>query len=264
MTTETSQQPPRLSVVIPVYNEQSILREACLDLMRGLDARGWDYELVLTENGSRDRTREILRQLAAEWPRVRYLLSDEPNYGRALRRGILEARGHYVVADEIDLCDVTFYDRALGALDADAADMVVGSKRAPGSRDNRPIYRRLATAAHNTLLRFVLGFEGTDTHGVKAFVRTQIAPTAERCVVDKDVFASELVLRAGLEGKRVIEIPITLAEKRPPSIALFKRVPNVLRQVAHLFWVLRVQAPPRRERAGTTQDDGRPRRVSGS
>ena len=256
--------PPRISVVIPVYDEESIVREACTELMDRLDERGWDYEVVVTENGSRDRTVEILRALSAERPRLRFLHSERPNYGLALRRGILEARGEVVVTDEIDLCDVAFYDRALAMLDAGAVDMVVGSKRAPGSEDRRPAYRRLATAVHNTLLRVALGFEGTDTHGVKAFLRDRIAPTAERCVVDKDVFASELVLRAGLEGKRVVEIPITLQEKRPPSIALFKRVPNVLRQVARLVWVLRVRAPPRREPTPAPDGDRSADRASGS
>jgi len=255
----------KLSVVIPVYNEESIVRETCLDLMAALDQRGWEYELVLTENGSKDRTVELLGGLAAEYPRLRFIHSDQPNYGLALRRGILEARGTYVVADEIDLCDVRFYDRALAVLDAGGADMVVGSKRAPGSQDHRPAYRRLATAVHNTLLRIALGFQGTDTHGVKAFVRERLAPTAERCVVDKDVFASELVLRAGLEGKRVVEIPITLEEKRPPSIALFRRVPNVLRQVGKLVWVLRFAAPPQRDQGGAPSGDGvPPERASGS
>ena len=254
---------PKLTVVIPVYNEESIVREACLELMARLDERGWDYEILVSENGSRDRTVEILQALSAEAPRLRFVHSDQPNYGLALRRGILEAKGEYVVADEIDLCDVRFYDRALAILDAGGADMVVGSKRAPGSQDHRPVYRRLATAVHNTVLRVALGFQGTDTHGVKAFVRERIAATAERCVVDKDVFASELVLRAGLEGKKVVEIPVTLAEKRPPSIALFKRVPNVLRQVGRLFWVLRVRAPPARERPGAPAS-GSAKKASGS
>ena len=237
--------PPKLSVVIPVYNEESIVRDATRELMDRLDQRGWSYELILSENGSRDGTVEILRALAEERPRLRALHSDRPNYGLALKRGILDARGRYVVCDEIDLCDLSFYDRALAILDAGEADMVVGSKRAPGSRDHRPAYRRLATYVHNTLMRLALGFRGTDTHGVKAFVRERIAPTAARCVVDRDVFASELVLRAGLEGKRVLEIPVSLEERRPPSIALFKRVPDVLRQVLRLFWVLRVRAPVR-------------------
>jgi len=238
---------PEISVVIPVFNEEGIVATACRDLMTALDGRGWDYELLLSENGSRDRTAEILEQLARAHPRLRYLRSAEPNYGLALKRGIEAARGRWVVADEIDLCDPTFYDRALPLLARGEADMVVGSKRALGSVDARPAYRRLATWVHNKLLRFVLGFRGTDTHGVKAFSRERIAPVASRCVVDRDVFASELVLRAGLEGKRVLEIPIELHEKRPPSFGLLRRVPNVLRQVAHLFWVLRVSAPVRRD-----------------
>jgi hypothetical protein len=80
---------------------------------------------------------------------------------------------------------------------------------------------------------------------VKAFSREAIAPVASRCVVDRDVFASELVLRAGMEGRQVVEIPIELHEKRAPSIGLLRRVPNVLRQVVRLFWVLRVSAPVR-------------------
>ena len=64
--------------------------------------------------------------------------------------------------------------------------------------------------------------------------------------------------------KRVVEIPITLAEKRPPSIALFRRVPNVLRQVGKLVWVLRVAAPPQRERSGAASDGVPPERASGS
>jgi glycosyltransferase involved in cell wall biosynthesis len=254
---------PHLSVVIPVFDEERIVRDACVELMADLDERGWDYEIVVAENGSRDRTLEALSTLAAERPRLRFIHTPEPNYGEALRRGILEARGAYVVTDEIDLCDVRFYDRALAVLDAGGADMVVGSKRAPGSHDHRPAYRRIATAVHNTLLRVVFEFRGTDTHGVKAFVRERIAPTAERCVVDKDVFASELVLRATLEGKRVVEIPVTLEERRPPSVGLVKRIPNVLQQLVKLFWVLRVQAPPVRERAGAASPPGS-RKAAGS
>ncbi len=247
---------PRLSIVIPVFDEEAIVREACEELMARLDERGHDYELILTENGSRDRTVEILQRLSAERPRLRWLHGDEPNYGMALRRGILAARGTFVLCDEIDLCDVRFYDRALPMLEA-GTDMVVGSKRAPGAEDHRPAFRRFATLVHNLLLRILLGFRGTDTHGPKAFVRERIAPTAARCVADRDVFASELVMRAGLEGKRVVEIPIVLAEKRPPSVHLLRRVPNVLRQVARLLWVLRVHSPARsEERAAASGEAG--------
>ena len=62
-------------------------------------------------------------------------------------------------------------------------------------------------------------------------------------MVDKDLFASEFVIRAQREGKRVEEIPVHIVEKRPPSINLFKRVPNVLKNLARLTYVIRIQNP---------------------
>ncbi|HEU4384613.1 MAG TPA: glycosyltransferase family 2 protein [Anaeromyxobacteraceae bacterium] len=241
---------PDVSVVIPVHDEGAILRTACLDLAQGLSARGLNYEVVLCENGSRDATRAELASLAAEHPRLRWLSIAEPNYGLALREGILEARGRLVVCDEIDLCDLSFYDRALPLLESGGAEMVVGSKRAPGAQDRRPRHRRLATWAHNTMLRLLLGFRGTDTHGPKAMLRERLAPVAGRCQVDRDVFASELVIRAQREGVRMVEIPLTLRERRPPSVGLWRRVPSVLARVAKLVWVLRLapsRAPPAAE-----------------
>jgi glycosyltransferase involved in cell wall biosynthesis len=232
---------PHLSIVIPVYNEASIVASAAAELCQGLDARGWDYEVIFAENGSRDSTPQILEGLCSQNPRLRWFHSERPNYGVALKAGILQARGTYVVCDEIDLCDLTFYDAALPRLERREADMVVGSKAAKGSSDQRPLIRRVATRVHNGLLRVALDFQGTDTHGLKAFRREALLPVIQKCVVDMDVFASEFVIRAWREGLKVLEIPIQLHEKRQPSIHLFRRVPNVLRNVGKLFYVIRVR-----------------------
>ena len=232
---------PYLSIVIPVYNEESIVASAAAELSQGLDARGWDYEILFAENGSRDATREILEGLCAANPRLRWFHSERPNYGVALKAGIQRARGTYVFCDEIDLCDLSFYDTALPLLEQGRADMVVGSKAAKGASDERPLVRRAATRVHNGLLRVVLGFQGTDTHGLKAFRREALLPVVDRCVVDMDVFASEFVIRAWRDGLRVMEIPIKLHEKRQPSIHLFRRVPNVLKNVGKLVYVIRIR-----------------------
>lgn len=232
---------PHLSVVIPVYNEESIIASAAEELRQGLDARGVDYEIIFAENGSRDATPRILEELCAKNPRLRWFHSERPNYGSALKAGILLARGTYVVCDEIDLCDLTFYDAALPRLERGEADMVVGSKAAKGASDQRPLVRRAATRVHNGLLKVALGFQGTDTHGLKAFRREALLPVIHKCVVDMDVFASEFVIRAWREGLKVTEIPIQLHEKRQPSIHLFRRVPNVLKNVGKLFYVIRVR-----------------------
>jgi hypothetical protein len=90
------------------------------------------------------------------------------------------------------------------------------------------------------MLRAALGFRGTDTHGLKAFRRAALLDVARACLVEKDVFASEFVIRADRGGVKIKEIPVRVMEKRPPSINLFKRVPNVLKSMAKLTWAIRI------------------------
>lgn len=230
----------RYSIVIPVYNEAKMVRSATLELAQKLDALGWSYELILAQNGSKDGTQEIIAQLSRELPRVRGMDNEEPNYGKALKRGILDARGAIVFCDEIDLCDTDFYLRALPVLQG-GADMVIGSKAMRGANDKRPLLRRVATRVMTLLLRIATGFKGTDTHGLKAFKRERTLAVVDACVIDRDLFASELVIRASRMGREVREIPIALDEKRPPSIHLFRRVPRVLRGLFKLGWVIRIR-----------------------
>jgi glycosyltransferase involved in cell wall biosynthesis len=231
---------PQLSIVIPVYNEEAILESSVKDLVDRLSSFKESYELVLAENGSRDNTVALAEELSKRFPQVRTFSLGEPNYGKALKRGILEAQGEIVICDEIDLCDIDFYKRALAILRADEADFVVGSKVLDASSDERPFLRHAATLVINGILRVTLGFKGTDTHGLKAFKRAAVGPVAETCIVDKDLFASELVIRAERTGVvRMREIPVRVLEKRPPSIHLFRRVPNVLKGVARLVVAIR-------------------------
>jgi len=241
---------PDVSIVIPVYNEEGILREALTELLDGLEsvrtalhAPDLQFEIIIAENGSRDRTVELAEHLAAERPEIRTFSLGEPNYGKALRRGILDARGTYVICEEIDLCDLDFHRRALEHLRHGDADMVVGSKAMKGANDHRPLMRRAATRVLNGMLRVALDFRGTDTHGLKAFHRETLLGVVEQCVIDRDLFASELVIRAS-QAVRVIEIPVRLAEKRRPAINLVKRVPNVLRGMAKLTYVIRFGGKP--------------------
>lgn len=237
---------PRISIVIPVYNEEAILHAAIVDVRERLRPLGWSYEIILAENGSRDRTVEIGQELAqkyghAEDGQVKIISLGEPNYGKALKQGILLARGELVICDEIDLCDADFHRRAVEILDSGAADLVIGSKLVQGASDDRPAIRHAASIAYSTMLKVLLGFRGTDTHGLKAFRRLALLDIVRACLVDKDVFASELVIRADRGGVRTQEIPVRVIEKRPPSINLFKRVPNVMKNVAKLTYAIRIR-----------------------
>ncbi len=232
---------PHISIVIPVYNEEAILHAAVVDLRERLAPLGWNYEIILAENGSKDATVRIAEELSHKYPEVRYVSAGEPNYGGALRKGIRLARGEFVLCDEIDLCDTDFHRRAIGLLESDQLDMVIGSKLIEGSSDERPWARHAASLVYTSLLRTLLGFKGTDTHGLKAFRRASLLEHVDACVVEKDVFASEFVIRAYRARLRIREIPVRVMEKRPPSINLFKRVPNVLKSVIKLTYAIRIK-----------------------
>lgn len=232
---------PRISIVIPIYNEEAILNAAVVDLIDRLDRMDWPYEVILAENGSKDRTIAIAEELSERFEGVSTFSSAKANYGAALKEGILRARGEFVICDEIDLCDTDFYTRAMALLETNEAELVVGSKAMRGASDERPFTRRLATHVINGMLRVSLGFKGTDTHGLKAFRRSSLVDVARSCLVDKDLFASEFVIRAERGGVRVVEIPVRVLEKRQPSIHLFRRVPNVMKNMVKLFYAIRIQ-----------------------
>jgi len=232
-----------VSIVIPVYNEEGILEEAVTGLFRELEQfrDKFDFELILAENGSKDKTIEKGEMLSKKFGNMSIFHYHEPDYGLALKEGIRRAKGEFVICDEIDLCIMEFYRKSLHIFENNHAEMVVGSKAMKGARDNRPFKRKFATFVLNMLLKIFLGFKGTDTHGVKAFKKKTLMPVLDKCVVGKDIFASEFVIRAERGGVNVKEIPITLSEKRAPSIKLLNRVPKVLSNIFYLFWMIRIK-----------------------
>lgn len=230
---------PLVSIVIPIHNEEPILHAAVVDLRERLSDVTYSWELILAENGSKDGTIGVAQALAKRYPNIRLLTHPTANYGAALRLGLQQAQGDFIICDEVDLCDTDFHRNALSLLQSSDVDLVVGSKLLQGASDERPLLRHAASHLYSTLLRWFLGFRGTDTHGLKALRRSTVIPILESCVVDRDVFASELVIRAERARLKLLEIPIRVMEKRPPTINLIRRVPRVVSSVARLAWALR-------------------------
>ena len=231
---------PYVSIVIPVYTEEGLMETAIRSLREQItESFDWPYELIIAENGSTDATVPIARALSDKYPEVRTLSLAEPNYGRALKRAILESRGTYVLCDEIDLCDVAFYRAALAKLEM-GYELVVGSKLLQASDDKRPLFRHVASQIYSGMLRVLVGFQGTDTHGLKAFHRDSLLDVVADCRIERDVFASELVIRAERRRLRITEIPLRVVEKRAPSVNLISRVPHVLKNLAKLTLAIRL------------------------
>lgn len=221
-----------VSVVVPVYNEADYIPTALPALIDTMERTGADYTIHLVENGSSDGTAEAARTVSND--RVLIDSLPEPDYGNAMRTGFLAATGDWVVNFDIDYFSSEFIDAVLAQ--PEGVDLVIGSKRDPSSDDRRPPIRRLATRVFNVLLKVILGSGVSDTHGMKGFRRALVEEMTPKVVSNKDLFDTELVIRAERAGYVIVEVPVTVEETRHARSSLVKRVP---RTVAGLFRVRR-------------------------
>ena len=237
-----------LSVVMPAHNEASYLESAVREVRDGMRARGHDLEILVVENGSTDETLTIAQRIADAIPDVRVSSRPFADYGAALRDGMLAARGEVIVTFDVDYYDLDFVDDALGLLTGAAPEpaIVVGSKRAPGARDRRPWPRRVVTTVFSILLRLVFSLSVSDTHGMKAMRRAEVAAILEQCRFRSDLFDTELVIRSERAGLLVSELPVTAQERRPSRTPIWRRVPRtVLGMVVLRVALWREARPPR-------------------
>jgi hypothetical protein len=213
-----------LSVVVPVFNEEEILKDTVEELLAGLaNLPLGGFELILCENGSTDGTREIAYSVAATCPVVRVITLDRADYGAALRAGLLAAQGGTAVSFDADYYDFDFLQGAL----ANAGDVVVASKGMSGSDDRRSMLRRLASRSFGLLTRSLLGVKVRETHGMKLF-RAPALSLVPLIEATRDLFDTELLAVAELEGLTIGELPITTQEKRPSRSGILSRVPRTI------------------------------------
>lgn len=215
-----------LSVVVPVYNEAAFIPEGLPQLIAAVEDASSDYRILIVENGSSDGTADTARAVA-EGRHVEVLSLTSPDYGNAMRQGFLVADSEWVVNFDIDYFSADFLRTVLAQ--PDDVDLVIASKRDPDSKDRRPLVRRLATLVFNLLLRTILGSKVSDTHGMKGFRRGLVAELVPQVVSNKDLFDTELVIRAERAGYRIVEVPVEVVEMRQARSSLVKRVPRTVR-----------------------------------
>jgi glycosyltransferase involved in cell wall biosynthesis len=228
-----------ITIVLPAYNEELYLAATIEELIDGLTARGLEYELIVAENGSTDRTRAVGEKLAAEHANVRMLALDVADYGNALRAGFLEATGDVVANFDVDYFDLEFLDRAREMLERDHCAIVVAAKRGTGATDTRVLPRRIVTAAFAAVLRVAFKLNVVDTHGMKLMDRRVVAPLVTACHSGTDLFDTELVIRVERAGLKVASLPVTVEERRASRTSVVRRIPRSVHGLGRLWLQLR-------------------------
>lgn len=201
-----------ISVIVPAHNEELLIANFLKAVQRECNQLDLDYEIVVVENGSVDRTYQIAREKAERDDNIRVLKLSEARYGLALVEGLKQARGKYAIVFNVDYWDKRFL--ALPKIDLLGYDIITASKLLPGSDDQRSFYRRSITWTLSKYLKVMFGYKGTDTHGIKALRVETVLPVVRNCQTSTGIFDSELMVRAQRKGLKILELPVTVQEIR--------------------------------------------------
>lgn len=228
---------PELSLVIPAYNEEARLGPTLKRVLAWLDARALPAEILVVDDGSKDRTAEIASQaLAGGRGRV---LGGEGNRGKgyAVRRGMLAARGRNVLISDADLSTpIEEYDTLRAAMRAQGLHVAIGSRALHGSKGQDPL-RQLMGKTFNRIMRGMTGLPFQDTQcGFKLLDRAATRPIAERMVVDRFAFDVELLFLCRRFGLRVEEVPVVWRNAAGSKVGLLGDPANMLWDVARVRW----------------------------
>ncbi len=229
MTLAVAKAAVHLSIVVPIYNEQSDLMHMAEQLAPHLDEiageRRWQF--VLVDNGSVDGSRDICDQIVHRWPESIKVELRQPNYGEALYQGLMHAAGPWAFIINVDFWDVPFMRwcfRTRGSY-----DLIMGSKRADGALNEQTFYRRLLSWGLNTILQTIFNFPGTDTHGQKFIYLPALRPVFTQCVMRRGQFDTEFTLRAARAKLWLAEVPVPIVELRKArNLMLHKIARNIV------------------------------------
>ena len=234
MTTHYTSQ--NFSIVIPIYNEEEILESSFNEIASICEKTGIKYEIILVENGSTDKTKEITSNLMTTNSKTKVINLVNPNYGNALKQGFLAAKNDLVVSFDIDYFSESFLKEAL-SLEKDFTALTA-SKRMSESKDDRRTIRKLATKLFVLMLKTLFSTNLSDTHGMKAIRRAEIVEQIEKVVSTQDLFDTELLLRIERANKLIKEVPTSVNEIRPSVSLIFTRIPRTLFALIRLRFYL--------------------------
>jgi glycosyltransferase involved in cell wall biosynthesis len=205
----------KYSIVIPAYNEGARIAASLDRVLAHIREKGWDAEVLVVNDGSRDDTIAIVQRAAAGDPCVR-LLENPGNRGKgySVRNGMLQASGDILLFSDADLSSpIEEADKLFAAL-ASGADIAIGSRwlQSELQTQRQPLYRQVFGRIFNLLLRVTLGLKFTDTQcGFKAFTRKAALTIFPLQKIERWGFDPELLYLANRFGLRVAEVPVSWA-----------------------------------------------------
>jgi len=200
----------KLSLIVPVYNEEKIVKRNLQEIINFLEGREYSWEVIVVDDGSHDRTVEIVSKFVR--PNIKLIKSGiNMGKGAALRRGVLASKGKYVIFTDVDLSvPIEFISPVLASLES-GSDVAIGSRRVKGADivRHQPLFRELMGRFHTFLARYFTRVQVSDfTCGFKGFRDIAAKKVFSQSLIDRWSYDDEILFLASKYEYKISEIPV--------------------------------------------------------
>lgn len=229
---------PRLSLIIPAYNEENRLPESLAQIAAFVEAQDYAIEVIVVNNNSRDATPQIAEAFAAEHPYARVLHEPRQGKGAAVRTGMLAGRGDYLFICDADLSMPIEEVSKFMPPARDGYDVAIASRELPNSqRIGEPEYRHFMGRVFNFIVRVLAIPRIHDTQcGFKVFRRDVAEEVFRLQTIDGWAFDVEVLFIALKRGYKLIEVPITWYYREQSRVHPIRNSINMLIEVLRVRW----------------------------
>ncbi|MFH1139179.1 MAG: glycosyltransferase family 2 protein [Pseudomonadota bacterium] len=224
---------PGVSIIIPILNEEDLIRSHAEKLLEYLKTLERPFEIVLVSNGSTDNTDALGRELEKRLDQVRFFSLAHKGVGRAFSLGAREARHELIVSMDMDLSiDLSFIPEAADLLEE--YQIVVGSKKMGAQK--RTLWRRGGSTAFILTARLLLGLSFEDySIAAKAYRRETILTCLDRIDYGTS-YVLDIIYHTLAGGGRAKEIPVFCEDYRASRFNLLNEALYRFKNLFLLWW----------------------------